>query len=446
MLSSKRSISPYRDFHTCGRNFAYEQPSPLRIVKGDSNVSKDNRELKSHSKHKHDGARGKRDIWKGEESPTMPKRRKLDRDHGAPGKENLRKQQDAHDDLGFGDRQALHGAKSWTRDWSPPRRPETTSSSQLTVRKKRQGQTLSRAKLPSSNASPSSFCSLPAGYGMSRSVKPRPPLANIFDQALASASTASSPSSFHAPGREEDQPPPSRPCPSLDGLAPLRQPRLVCVLVPHVVITPQVTALEGGQHDLWAAIEIIGRLWPVAKKRAEPGPRLGRSDLFKDQAGLSEYDQRGGPFEFGRLDNLSVQVRPTANSSLIRVLQNQTFPMALPPGSSILLLAQVQINVKPATRKKKSGHCRQISDDLIEDLETELGGSQMGYMEVQLSYRHPAFPTSRDVDITGDRISSIQSKIETAATASVKLHNSMSPWSPVPASTSNPLLPLIEKH
>lgn len=84
----------------------------------------------------------------------------------------------------------------------------------------------------------------------------------------------------------------------------------------------------------------------------------------------------------------------------------------------------------------------------MEDLEAELGNSHVEYIEVRLSYRHSAFPTSRDVDIQADGMLSIQSKVETVAMASVKLHNMMSPWSPPPPPepTPNPLLPLIEGH
>lgn len=115
-------------------------------------------------------------------------------------------------------------------------------------------------------------------------------------------------------------------------------------------------------------------------------------------------------------------------------------------GSSVLLLTQTQVDVKLGIRNGKQGNPRQQSDDLIEDLEAELGNSYVGYIEVRLSYRHSAFPTSRGIDIQAEGMLSIQSKVETVAMASVKLHNTMSPWSPPPEPTPNPLLPLIERH
>jgi hypothetical protein len=85
-------------------------------------------------------------------------------------------------------------------------------------------------------------------------------------------------------------------------------------------------------------------------------------------------------------------------------------------------------------------------DNLIEALEQELGDSTISYMTVRLSYRPSAFPEWQDVGNVGDAMFTTQSKIETVATASVKLHNAMSLWSPTPVLQSNPLLPLIERH
>jgi hypothetical protein len=95
--------------------------------------------------------------------------------------------------------------------------------------------------------------------------------------------------------------------------------------------------------------------------------------------------------------------------------------------------------------------CRQTclrleSDNLIEALKEELGDSTVSYMTMRLSYRNSAFPMCQDMGIVEDEMFSMHSKIETVATASVKLHNAMSLWSRPPASRSNPLLPLVERH
>lgn len=89
---------------------------------------------------------------------------------------------------------------------------------------------------------------------------------------------------------------------------------------------------------------------------------------------------------------------------------------------------------------------QQEIDNLIEALEQELGDSTISYMTVKLSYRLSAFPEWQDVGSASDGMFSTHSKIETVVTASVKLHNAMSLWSPPPALKPNPLLPLIQRH
>ncbi|KAI1015095.1 hypothetical protein LB503_003872 [Fusarium chuoi] len=147
------------------------------------------------------------------------------------------------------------------------------------------------------------------------------------------------------------------------------------------------------------------------------------------------------------LGDLDVQILPTEESSVIRILQEQPFPIhRLDPGSSIFLLAQVQVRVSKAMRRCRRKCSRSESDNLIEALKEELGDSTVSYMTVRLSYRNSAFPMCQDMEVVEDDMFSMQSKIETVATASVKLHNAMSLWSPPPVSRSNPLLPLVERH
>jgi len=97
-------------------------------------------------------------------------------------------------------------------------------------------------------------------------------------------------------------------------------------------------------------------------------------------------------------------------------------------------------------QKKRQDYTPQEIDDLIKALEEELGDSTVSYMTVRMSHRLSAFPESHDMGSMSDETLIMNSKIETVATASVKVHNAMSLWSPAPASEHNPLLPLIERH
>ncbi|KAF5604973.1 hypothetical protein FPANT_1312 [Fusarium pseudoanthophilum] len=228
----------------------------------------------------------------------------------------------------------------------------------------------------------------------------------------------------------------------------LPRPRLERWSAPQITITPEATAIEEGCHRFWVAIEVSVRRWPESSMKCPPGARQERRDLFADLAGFTQCDQETGDIcDDGGLNDLDVQILPTEESSVVRILQEQPFPIhRLDPGSSIFLLAQVQVRVSKGMRRCRQKCPRLESDNLIEALKEELGDSAVSYMTVRLSYRNSAFPMCQDTGIAEDDMFSMHSKIETVATASVKLHNARSLWSPPPVSRSNPLLPLVERH
>lgn len=66
-------------------------------------------------------------------------------------------------------------------------------------------------------------------------------------------------------------------------------------------------------------------------------------------------------------------------------------------------------------------------------------------MQTRVSYSHSAFPDDcRSEAMAG--VSRIRSRMETVATATLKRHSTVSPWSPRPAPAPNPLFQLIERH
>ncbi|TXC11517.1 hypothetical protein FocTR4_00006451 [Fusarium oxysporum f. sp. cubense] len=180
-----------------------------------------------------------------------------------------------------------------------------------------------------------------------------------------------------------------------------------------------------GSSKYRRSIQGDGSLTVAKRRKINPG----QADADKENSRWPHDDPAGDIYDDGGLNDLDVQILPTEESSVIRILQEQPFPIhRLDPGSSIFLLAQVQVRVSK------------------EALKEELGDSTVSYMTVRLSYRNSAFPMCQDMGIVEDDMFSMHSKIETVATASVKLHNAMSLWSPPPVSRSNPLLPLVERH
>lgn len=87
---------------------------------------------------------------------------------------------------------------------------------------------------------------------------------------------------------------------------------------------------------------------------------------------------------------------------------------------------------------------RQHSEQLMEDLASQLGDSKVAYMEVRTSYCHSAFPAHSGPEIL-DGVSSLHNRMETIAVASLNRHNASSRWSPCPIAT-NSVQDIIKRH
>lgn len=117
----------------------------------------------------------------------------------------------------------------------------------------------------------------------------------------------------------------------------------------------------------------------------------------------------------------------------------------LGPGSSILTLARVRLNSpQPPPR---SGDVPAEPERLIADLEYWLGSAVTEYMNIRLLYRHSGFPKSKDLSVV-EGVYKYQSRLETTATAAVRLNNPGSAWSPspTPSAVSDSLFTTIASH
>ncbi|KAH6607470.1 hypothetical protein Trco_003783 [Trichoderma cornu-damae] len=148
---------------------------------------------------------------------------------------------------------------------------------------------------------------------------------------------------------------------------------------------------------------------------------------------------------FGYLYDLAIDVLPTLQSSIVQTICPQPFPATMPAGSSILFLVQVVLRSGAASAPRQHKHTRQRSDELMEDLQRQLGDSLAPYMKIQVSYSHSAF-RSQLTAAGGTEVSALHTKLTTTVEATVKLHNIHSPWSPHPVLGKDRLLALIERH
>ncbi|KAH8735877.1 hypothetical protein BGZ61DRAFT_472260 [Ilyonectria robusta] len=397
-MTSTTSAPPLTELHANGQQMRFDKPSPLRIPKKSIHHKQDDIFSCTSGSSDH-SARGGSDALDAGDLPVIVRRRRPDDVYQAVGKENDAADYKSHISRGVehDGHYALQEAKRW------------------------------RGSSPAATFS--------ASCGIRRAVKARPPLSNLHD-ASADVSWLGTidQSKTSSPGLQT----------LAKGLDPLRRPGPAYVLAPYVEVTSEVATLAAGQHTWWAAIEVTGRLSPIPS---------GDVNLRADERSEScmephVHHQRAEIFEFGSLYDLTIEVLPTGNSSILQVLREQTFPCTICLGSSILVLAQIHIDLKttPLNRKSWSGHVRQNSADLMEDLAAELGDARVGYSHIRVSYRHSAFPTYRDATSVGGGVSSVQSRVDTVATASVSVHNSLSPWSPPPARVLEALFPLMRRH
>src|SRR3569833_568508 len=118
-------------------------------------------------------------------------------------------------------------------------------------------------------------------------------------------------------------------------------------------------------------------------------------------------------------------------------------------GSRLLLLVQVQLG-ENQDRIHHRGHVRQQSDDLMDDLELQLGSTNIVYLQVRLTYSSYSASSQREkaasAYVTAAAETTQHTRVETIVTARIKRHNSSSPWSPPPVPSPNPLLEIAASH
>ncbi|KAK4039035.1 hypothetical protein C8A01DRAFT_37010 [Parachaetomium inaequale] len=210
------------------------------------------------------------------------------------------------------------------------------------------------------------------------------------------------------------------------------------VLVPRIVVTPEHGTVDEGTVTVWVAVQLSAQVCRTL------GPEQGHSTA-------TDYRLSPDALRYGFLYDVSTELLPAGKSTIIEVLDDKACAKILHPGSRLLFVAHVRL--EPAARRRPRTHVRQKSDDLIEDLEHELGGTVTEYLQVRVAYRHSGFPqihkqTAGAVGTTApDGISTVQTIIQTTATAAIKRHNSASPWSPPPSlPRPNPLFEVIASH
>lgn len=119
---------------------------------------------------------------------------------------------------------------------------------------------------------------------------------------------------------------------------------------------------------------------------------------------------------------------------------------AMQAGGTRLIVAKLGLDRSDPSPAVKNS----TSDNLMAELETDLGHTFTTYLHVRLTYRHSGFPPLKNKSTGG--LTSHVTNLTTQATAAIKRHNPQSAWSPRTSQTieispvSNPVIDLIETH
>ncbi|KAI0457613.1 hypothetical protein F5B21DRAFT_512612 [Xylaria acuta] len=196
------------------------------------------------------------------------------------------------------------------------------------------------------------------------------------------------------------------------------------LLVPRILITPAVQTSNNAISTVWATIEISVRLSrPYADTALDAN--LGDSSL------LSNPLRVGSVSRFGYLYNLQVGVFPTSQSAIIEVIEDDK-KRILSLGSTVLVLAKIQIDCR---RRQPDRAIVRKSNELIANLESELGLASIKYLQVCLQYHHSGFSTLNNV-MAIDGTADYQTQLMTTATGVIDQQVLNSPLSPSHISAS----------
>lgn len=160
-------------------------------------------------------------------------------------------------------------------------------------------------------------------------------------------------------------------------------------------------------------------------------------------------------YRFGYISGMDIKIVPSYQGEILEVIGKSPSLITLLPGTRRLMVVHVHLDTTKTKKTAESQEYRPLthnskSDQLLEDLELQLGSTSREYLQVQLTYAHSGFP-KRDVgrdpaDRDGGCVE-VRTTIETTVTALVMQQNSSSLWSPPPApATGSPLVDIVAKH
>ncbi|OAA47708.1 hypothetical protein NOR_02198 [Metarhizium rileyi] len=212
------------------------------------------------------------------------------------------------------------------------------------------------------------------------------------------------------------------------------------ILSPRVVATPQQKELDGTESSVWVAVEISGKLSQISTAKTPKAPET-QHDIV---AGTYINHKLDRFFDFGCLYDLTMEVSAVPGTAILDVVHEQSWPTTIYAGTSVLVMVHIRLHT--TTRGTEMGHARPKSNELMEELERQLGDVQTQLMNIRVLYHHSAFPEIVNVELPQSGLCHLQSRMETTATAAIAWKSRSSVWSPKSKAPQNSLFPLLVQH
>ncbi|KAI0393180.1 hypothetical protein F5Y17DRAFT_459175 [Xylariaceae sp. FL0594] len=193
------------------------------------------------------------------------------------------------------------------------------------------------------------------------------------------------------------------------------------ILIPQISVTSEVQISCDAVTTVWAAIEISGQLsCPY---------HTTQDQSIQDRLHMPNPLRPGSVARFGRLREVDVGVLPVERNTVLEVIQDRK-DKSLSLGTTILVLARVEIAPRQRSRKARYESLgMEEPDELITDIQSQLSGVDIAYMQIRLRYQHSGFATSNTLGV-GTGITNCQTQLETTAIGAIEqnaLYNP--PWS-----------------
>ncbi|KAI1825321.1 hypothetical protein F4861DRAFT_205465 [Xylaria intraflava] len=188
------------------------------------------------------------------------------------------------------------------------------------------------------------------------------------------------------------------------------------LLVPRISITPEVQASNSAISMAWVAIEISVQL-------SRPSSDATSNPYAEDSFLFSSPQRAGSVSRFGYIYDLQVNVLPVPQTTIIELIpDNKKRNLSL--GSTMLVLAKIQIDRRRLPQPSRS--ITHKSDELIADLENQLGLAMFRCFQVQLRYSHSGFTTPNHLMPTEGTMD-CQTRLETTVSGVIEQQALRSP-------------------